>query len=532
MTREKVQRIQQAAGSSGLCPDEAICPPGSPKHEVLACLSRYYACPAVEYDEDLTIPRTILRRLDLDTLKTELWMPLSVSGDRAEVVACKPGDPDLNRSIRETLGVDKIDFRVATRPDLIRLIENSWDLNSDFPASAGRTPLAKARAYLAIVRTRYSVQRTQFARSRTGLALTRTGLACVSIAVAFLRLFGGGDLLAVEIPLLVLGVAAIADGLLWYLPARRETREIKHYPLCDVPEGFSALEVSDPGGDMSFGRSAVVEGAEALRQDWDSLSPVERRRFLANDRLNIAEERTVQAYLRTMMAKARTGLAFARTGIAFVGIGIGFLRQFHPGPWSVFDWALIVAGTIMLVEGFYWYLPGRKAANIGRDTMDKASGRKGPWDLIFPSLCLYTTLNEDQSAEATSQKAQPGVWATTGLALERTVLADKRNAMSVLRTMLARSRTAMAFIRTGLSIMAVGAGLFVYFGGENTLWAAFDILLVAIGLYLVGDGLYWSVPVERIKRRSQYCVGDFEIVHPDYSEPAVSWKRISFSHDN
>jgi len=532
MTRKNEQHTHQAAARRGPRPEEPTCHPGDPKHETLARLSRRYACPAVEYDEDLTVPRTLLRRLDLDTLRSELWMPLSVRGDRAEVIACDPDAPGLNRRIRETLGVDKIDFRVATRPDLVRLIENSWDVNADCPASAGRTPLAKARTYLAIVRTRYSVQRTQFARSRTGLALTRTGLACVSIAVVFLRLFGAGDLLAVEIPLLVLGIAAIADGLFWYLPARRETREIKRYPLYEVPEGFSALEVSDPGGEMNFSRSAVVESAAALRRDWDSLSPVERRRFLANDRLNIAEERTVQAYLRTMMGKARTGLAFGRTGVAFVGIGIGFLRQFDPGPWSVFDWALIAAGTMMLAEGFHWYLPGRKAADIGRETIAKASGKKGPWDFIFPSLCLYTTLHRDQSAEALSPQAQPGVWATTGLALERTVLADRRNAMSMLRTLMARSRTGTAFIRTGFSIMAVGAGLFVYFGGENALWAAFDILLVVVGLYLIGDGLRWSLPAERIKRRSPFCAGDFEIVHPDYSEPAVSWERISFSHDN
>lgn len=532
MTREREHHIGPAAAPGGPRPEAPTRDPDSPKHEILARLSGRYRCPAVEYDEDLTVPRDLLRRLDLDTLRSELWMPLSVRGDRAEVIACDPDDPELNRCIRETLGVDEIGFRVATRPDLVRLIENSWDVNAGCPASAGRTPLAKARAYLAIVRTRYSVQRTQLARSRTGLALTRTGLACVSIAVVFLRLFGAGGLLAVEIPLLILGVAAIADGLFWYLPARGETREIKPYPLYEVPEGFSSLEVSDPGGEMNFGRSAVVAGAAALRQDWDSLSPVERRRFLANDRLNIAEERTVQAYLRTMMAKARTGLAFGRTGVSFVGIGIAFLRQFDPGLWSVFDWALIAAGTIMLAEGFYWYLPGRKAAEIGREAIAKASGKKGPWDLIFPSLCLYTTLNRGQSAEAASPQAQPGVWATTGLALERTVLADQRNAMSMLRTLLARSRTGSAFIRTGFSIMAVGAGLFVYFGAGNALWAAFDVLLVVVGLYLIGDGLRWALPAERIKRRSPFCAGDFEIVHPDYSEPTASWERLSFRHDN
>ncbi|MEJ2381895.1 MAG: hypothetical protein P8076_12080 [Gammaproteobacteria bacterium] len=504
----------------------------APKHEILARLSERYGCPTVEYHEGLTVPQILLLRLDVDTLKSELWMPLSLDGNRAEVIACDPEDPELNRHIRETLGVDRVDFRTATRPDLIRLLENSWDLNADFPATAGRTSLAKVRTYLAAVRTRYADQRTQFARSRTGLALTRTGLACVGIAVAFLRLFGGGDLLVMEIPLLAFGIAATVDGLFWYLPARREHKDIKPYPPYDVPEEFSVLEVSDPGGAMNFARSPVVESAAALRQHWDALSPVERRRFLANDRTDLAEERTVMAYLRTMMAKARTGLAFARTGIAFGGIGIGFIRKFHTGPWSPFDWALIAIGVVMLLEGFYWYLPGRKAANAGREAINKATGKKGPWDRIFPSLCLYTALKQDQAAEAASPQAEPGVWATTGLALERTALADKRNGMSRLRTVMARSRTGMAFIRTGFSIMSVGGALLVYFGGADLLWTAFELLLIAIGVYLIGDGLYWFLPAERVKRRSPFCNGDFEIAYPDYSEPIASWDKVSFSHDN
>ncbi len=531
LTRENLQHLREQTVTNDLSLEDAILGAGVPKHEILSCLAQQFGCPTVEYAEGLTAPPSVLRRMDVERLKSELWMPLSVAGETAQVIACRPDDVELNRNIRETLGVKAINFLAATRPDLIRIIENNWDLNPDFPPSAGRTPLAKARAYLAIVRTRYAEQRTQLARSRTGLALTRTGLACVSIAVAFLRFFGAGHLLLVEIPLLVIGVVAIAEGLFWYSPARRERREIRSFPIYDVPEGFSALEVSDPGGAMNFGRSAVVDSAAALRQEWDSLSPVERRRFLANDRLNLAEERTVQAYLRTMMAEARTGLAFGRTGVAFAGIGIGFLRQFHPGPWSVFDWTLIVVGTFMLAEGFYWYLPGRKAANIGSEIIGKVGGKKGPWDLIVPASCRDTTPGREPSAEAAAQ-AQPGVWATTGLALERTVLADGRNTMSRLRTMMARSRLGMAFIRTGFSIMAVGAGLFVYFGGDNALWAAFDILLVLIGLYLIGDGLYWWLPAERMKRHSPFCAGAFEIASPDYSEPAVSWNKVSYSHDN
>ncbi|MBU2755152.1 hypothetical protein HFU84_09320 [Acidithiobacillus sp. CV18-2] len=490
-------------------------------------LSARYDWPTVEYDESLTASAAILRRLNVDSLRDELWLPIRWDDDSAEVIVCNPEDPQLVEHIRSSLGVRELCFRVATPSDLVRLIENSADLNEHFPVYAGRTPLAKVRTYLAGLRTRYSAQRTQFARSRTGLALARTGLTFITIAVAFFRLFGTGDLLIFEIPLLIIGLFAIVDGLLWYFPARKESRRIKSYPPYPVPEGYTAINMVDPGGAMEFSRSAIVPGSTALRQNWDALSPVERRRFLANDRTNLAEERTILAYLRVMMAKARTGLAFARTGVAFAGVGIGFIRKFPAGPWSIFDWSLVVIGVLMLIEGFLWYGPGRRAANKALAAVAEKRDVAGLWDTIFPSLCLYAQ-GIDPVAEANSPQAQPGVFATTGLALERTTLADKRNTMSRLRTIMARARTGMAFIRTGFSVMTVGTGLFVYFhftGHVHVFWSIFDIALVIAGLYLIADGLHWYLPAERVKRRSRYVDNDFEIADADYSLPRSAWKR-------
>lgn len=504
------------------------------KEQQLDELSSRYPWPVVEYEEGLTASQGILRKLDVDTLRTELWLPVAWTADQAEVIVCDPEDADLLARIRKTLGVEKLTFRVATRPDLIRLIENSADLNDHFPVNGGRTPLAKIRTYLAGQRTRYSAQRTRFARSRTGLALARTGVALTSIGVAFLRLFGGGTWLFFEIPLLVFGILAMIDGLLWYLPARKESNAIKTYRPYAVPAEYSALDVQDPGGQMLFQRSPVVAGATALREAWDALSPVERRRFLANDRTDLAEERTILAYLRTMMAKARTGLAFARTGVAFAAIGIGFIRKFPPGPWSIFDWSLIAIGIFMLVEGFLWYHPGRDAANRALEAVGHAHGKRGPWDAIFPSLCLYTR-KLDPVTEANGEQARPGVFATTGLALERTVLADKRNGMSRLRTVMARARTGMAFIRTGFSIMTVGAGLYIYFGFTghvDILWTVFDTFLVIMGLYLIADGLRWYLPAEKVKRRSPFVDNDFEIADADYSLPKSAWKRTHYPHEH
>ncbi len=538
LTPGKLEELQEKAGGSGRCLEDAILEAGVPKHEILFCLAEHFGCPVVEYEENLMISASILRRMDAERLKSELWLPVSILEDRAEVIACWPDDPELNRRIRETLGVKTLGFLAATRADLIRIIENNWDLNPDFPPSAGRTPLAKVRTYLADRRSAYAAQRTAFAKGRTGLAFLRTGLAFITISVTFLRLFGAGWLLAMEVPLIFFGIAAVWDGLLWYLPARRESKSIYLYPPYDIPEDFSALEASNPGDDPRFARSRTVGGAGLLRNGWDSLSPVERRRFLASDRTDLAEERTILAFLRTGMAKARMGLSFTRTGVAFTGIGIGFLRQFGHGsrPFHAFMWALISAGVAMIAEGFHWYLPGRGAGRAGLESIKRAGRTRTIWDRVFPMFSHFSAADgkhakENHPSPAVCRGQSPGVWATTGLALERTLLADRRNIMARLRTVMARSRTGMAFIRTGLSISAVGAGLFIYFGGGNIYWAGFDLLLVAAGLYLTGDGIYWLVPAEREKKQFPYCFGDFEIQPPDYRLPCASWKRVFFSHD-
>ena len=536
LTPQALKDLQSKSGKNGLCLEDAIMAAGVPRHEVLFCLAEKFGCPFVEYDENLVISQSIIRQIDVEKLKAELWLPVSIHEGSAEVIACWPDDPELNRHIRATLGIDNLSFLVATRTDLVRIIENNWDMNRDFPPSAGRTPLARTRTYLAGLRSGYATQRTILARGRTGLAFIRTGLAFITISVTFLRLFGAGLQLVMEAPLMGLGIAAIVDGLLWYLPARRETKDIYHCPPYDVPEGFTALETLNPGENPKFGRSPVVKSAGALRKEWNSLSPVERRRFLANDRLNMAEERTALAYLRTIMAKARTGLAFTRTGTAFAGLGIGFIRKFPAGPWTFFDWALITAGALMLAEGFHWYMPGRKAANAGLESVEKAGGIKTIWDRVFPSFGQFEFMDEEQMLEKrpvppVGPGQHPGVWATTGLALERTLLADRRNVMAGLRTVMARSRTGMAFIRTGFSILTAGGGLFIYFFGGSAFWTAIELLLIVVGLYLIADGLFWSIPAERMKKQLPYCFGDFEIQLPDYSEPCSSWGKVFFSHD-
>jgi uncharacterized membrane protein YidH (DUF202 family) len=519
--------VGEAEAVGGLI-EELLLQKGIPKHEILFALSEYYNLPFVEYDENLSISRSVLKFVDFEQLKAGLWVPLSVFQGRAEVIAYRPEDPALAAEIRKTLSVEEVDFKAALARDIVRIIENNFDLNPGFPPSAGRTPLALVRTYLAERRSAFAEQRTSLAKGRTGLAFLRTGVAFIAIAVALFRLFGPGYLLIIEGILLIAGIVAVADGLKWYLPARRSAKSMLDYTADERTSDFSVLEVSNPGTDAVFRRSRPVPGANELRKNWRNLSPVMRRRFLANDRTDMAEERTVLACVRTRMAKARTGLAFARSGVAFSGLGIGLLRQFHLGRWSVFDAALIAAGVFMSIEGILWYRPAKQAGREGLKAVMKAEQGWSIWESAFPPF--YRA--KDLCVPPVRASHLPGVWATTGLALERTVLADRRNVMARLRTIMARSRTAMAFIRTGLSFVAVGAALLIYFAGGAPAWIVFESALVAGGLVLVADGIRWYVPAERERCMFPYCFGDFEIPFPDYTVPGRFWKKVVFSHDD
>ena len=533
ISRAALDGLIQEALASGSALEELLRAAGVPKHEILFCLAEQYDCPFVEYDEGVIVSQQIVRRMDMERLKRARWLPLSLSKDRAEVIACYPGDPGLREDIRTTLGVDDISFKVALPSDLIRIIEHNQDLNPGFPPAAGRTPLAKVRTFLANTRSQFACYRTSLAKGRTGLAFLRTGISFITTALLLFRVFGMGYLVILEALLFVAGLVMAADGLRWYLPARATGKNLPDCASSEPTNGTTVLAAGFKGETPEFNRTPAVSGADTLRQGWNRLSPVMRRRFLASDRTDLAEERTTLACFRTLMARARTGLSFTRTGITLVGLGVALARQLPAGPWSAVDALLILGGAAMVAEGFYWYVPGRSAGAKGFDSVKRSEEKPRIWDLVLPPTFTLTVLKQGQQARPLVRGlSEPGIWATTGLALERTLLAERRNVMARLRTIMARSRTGMAFIRTGMSISAVGLGLLVYFGAANPLWTLFDLALLVVGLLFIADGIYWYLPAERARQQLPYCYGDMEISLADYGVPARSWGKAVFSHDD
>jgi len=531
LSRDELERLDGEATASGVALEELLMEKGVPKHEVLFCLSEYYGRPFVEFDESVIASYFLILRLDLEKLKKARWFPLSVREKRAEVIACAPDDPRVVEDIRKTLCVDAIDFIVALPVDLIRIIEHNFDVNPRFTGAGGRTPLARVRTNFAYRRSSFAHYRTLFAKGRTGLAFIRTGVSFIIIALLFLRVLGTGLYLALEAPLFVAGLVMIYDGIGWYWPSRAIAKKPIDSSRTEPTWSTCVLEASmAEGRQPAISRGDIVDGAAELRADWDNLSPVMRRRFLASDRTDMAEERTSLAGLRTKLARARTGLAFARTGIAFIGLGIGLIRQFHASGWSVFDVSLIVAGVLMSAEGFHWYFGSRRAGIESLKSVLGAVNKESIWDLAFPLRHNRRGSRKDAACPPVRASHGPGIWATTGLALERTVLADRRGVMARLRTAMAVARTGMAYVRTGMSIASVGAGLMVYFGVASVGWTIFNGALIAGGLALIADGYYWIVPAERMRKQYPYCFGDMEITVPDYGKPAREWGTVVFNN--
>ena len=186
------------------------------------------------------------------------------------------------------------------------------------------------------------------------------------------------------------------------------------------------------------------------------------------------------------------------------------------------------SACLMSAEGFYWYFGGRRAGIEGYRTVLGVLNKETIWDLVFPAG--HKRRGSKKGPPVTASQL-PGTWATTGVALERTVLADRRGVMARLRTVMAVARTGLAYVRTGMSITSVGAGLMAYFGVASPGWTIFNMLLIVAGLILIADGYRWILPAERMRKEYPYCFGDMEITVPDYGKPAFTWRTVIFNHE-
>ncbi len=125
----------------------------------------------------------------------------------------------------EHTGAEKPSLRATMLARLGDFLANYCTILFPDPGSQERTHLARERNVLAAQRTIAGCYRTIYARARTGLAFIRTGIASLGAGIGLLNYFGLSFFSFFDVMLILVGLLMIIDGLLWYIPVRKEQAE-------------------------------------------------------------------------------------------------------------------------------------------------------------------------------------------------------------------------------------------------------------------------------------------------------------------
>jgi type II secretory ATPase GspE/PulE/Tfp pilus assembly ATPase PilB-like protein len=89
-----------------------------PKDALGSALSDFYQCPYLPYDERTVIDADLLKTLNVDYLKKNLWLPITRRGSLIDVLTSDPHDLDKGWDVRRTFPGMTIRYAVGLRRDI------------------------------------------------------------------------------------------------------------------------------------------------------------------------------------------------------------------------------------------------------------------------------------------------------------------------------------------------------------------------------------------------------------------------------
>ena len=186
LSSEGLTQLLEEAATRGRRPEWILVHErGVARRTLLELFSAYHRCPAVEFDERLSVPPELLEGADAAQL-SRLGRFQLLQSDEGIVIATVA--PETLRE--ESAGVPG---PARTEPWVAFAEDIDWYIEDFLHAPAGkligteRTGLAFWRNTMAQWRTRLACYRTEFAKTRTSLALVRSGLGHVALANVLLR---------------------------------------------------------------------------------------------------------------------------------------------------------------------------------------------------------------------------------------------------------------------------------------------------------------------------------------------------------
>ena len=89
-----------------------------PKQALGSALSDFYQCPYLPYDERTVIDSDLVKSLNVDYLKKNLWLPIARRGSLIDVLTSDPHDLDKGWDVRRTFPGVTIRYAVGLRRDI------------------------------------------------------------------------------------------------------------------------------------------------------------------------------------------------------------------------------------------------------------------------------------------------------------------------------------------------------------------------------------------------------------------------------
>jgi len=89
-----------------------------PKQALGSALSDFYQCPYLPYDERTVIDADLVKTLNIDYLKKNLWLPISRRGSLIDVLTSDPHDLDKGWDVRRTFPGVTVRYAVGLRRDI------------------------------------------------------------------------------------------------------------------------------------------------------------------------------------------------------------------------------------------------------------------------------------------------------------------------------------------------------------------------------------------------------------------------------
>ena len=94
-----------------------------PKKDIGKCLGKYYNVPFVEYDDDMEIPKNLLKGLKVPFLKKNIWVPLRSEGDKIVVAMDNPQNFQKINEVKTVFPNNPVEFCVALKDDILWFID-------------------------------------------------------------------------------------------------------------------------------------------------------------------------------------------------------------------------------------------------------------------------------------------------------------------------------------------------------------------------------------------------------------------------